>query len=68
MLKEIDFTEEGKEDMIRELYRNGNAKIFGWIRNYMKGHYQYLGSQEIYELKENQRDLKFMLSILPIYD
>ena len=34
----------------------------------MKGHSQYFVSQEIYDLKENQRDLKFILSILPIYD
>jgi hypothetical protein len=45
MLRDIDFTEERKEDLIRELYRNGNAKIFGWVRNYMKGHSQFFGSQ-----------------------
>lgn len=44
MVKEIDFSEERKEDLIRELYRNGNPRVFGWIRNYIKGHQQYFGS------------------------
>lgn len=29
------------------MYKNGNPTIFGWIRNYIKGHQQLVTSEEI---------------------
>ena len=33
--------------MIRDMFKNANPTIFGWIRNYIKGHQQLISSQDI---------------------
>ena len=67
MLRYCNFTEEKKEEYLREGFRGGHPSIYVWIRNYLAKKSQAMDVDELRKtLKMKDSENKFLIKIVPI--